>query len=286
MNKMILYILTIVFLMPLGSCIKEEMEACPVQFTVKVFIEDKQYINISEVPQLSKKDENLPFRDFVGTIYYSLRERSTGITKIVSSFTPVMEDAKFYTIVLNDIPEGQYELTVWGNVTEDVLSGMLHRGGMEQTDLYMANASLTFSSTSQSADLMMKRAKGNLLLICNDFPATITQMEEKVSSVYQSLDPQFVYSGSTDVIKTAQIQQLNQLFLAPTVAGTNSKINLRFFNPNDPSDVNSLKLPEFDVTMSRNKISVISVDYRDENKSWEIWTYIDGEWTLIHRLNI
>lgn len=286
MNRVVYYMMAIIMLMPLSSCIKEDLEECPVQFTVKVFVEDKQYINIDEVPQIGRKDEKSPFREFVGTLYYVLRNPSTGMTVYASSFTPVMEDAPYYTIVLNDIPEGMYELNVWGNVTSQSLTGSLHPDGTEQTDLYMGYLSLQFNSNSQTAELPLKRAKGNLVLLCNNFPENITQVEEKVSSIYQNLDPYFTYSNEGVVTKSVQIQPVNQLFLAPTVLNKTSKVNLRFYNPNDQSENSSLVLPEINVTISRNKLSLISVDYKTETNAWEIWTFIDGKWTLIHQLDI
>ena len=286
MNRILFYIWVLVLLLPVSSCIKEDLEECPAQFTVKVFIEDKQYINISEIPQLSRKDETLPFRDFVGTIHYSLHNLLTGEVADSSSFTPVIDDAQFYTIAFNDIPDGRYELTIWGNVTQDTDPRILHANGSEQTDLYMATSTLDFTSGFQTTDVMMKRAKADLLLVCNNFPSDFTHVEEKVSSVYQSVDPHFVYAGNTGVVKTASLLPVNQFFLAPTVTGTNSKVNLRFFNPNNTDKNSAIEFPEFNVTLSRNKISVISVDYSPETTSWEIWTFINGEWTLIHHLDI
>lgn len=286
MNRVVLFVLASLLLLPFNSCIKEDLEECPVQFTVKVFVEDKQYINIEEVPQLGRKDETQPFRYFVGTLYYTLKNRATGVTTLASSYTPVMDNASSYTIVLNDIPEGAYELTVWGNVTQEALSGTLHRNNAELTDLYLGSLSVQLSASVQNADLMLKRAKGNLVLLCNNFPSNITQLEENISSVYQSVDPEFVYSGEDGITKSVSIQPVNQFFLAPTVSGKLSKVNLHFYDPNGTTKSGDLQLPEFNVTIARNKITLISVDYKEESQSWEIWTFIDGEWTLIHKLGI
>ncbi|WP_456088440.1 hypothetical protein [Parabacteroides sp.] len=272
MNRILFYIGALVLLLTVNSCIKEDLEECPPQFTVKVFIEDKQYINIGEIPQLNSRDETLPFRDFVGTIHYSLHNLLTGEIADSSSFVPVVDDAKFYMIAFHNIPDGRYELTVWGNVTQDMDPRILHADGAEQTDLFMATSTLDFTSGFQTTDVLMKRVKGNLVLICNNFPSDFTHVEEKISSVYQSVDPHFVYSGSTNVVKTAPLLPVNQFLLAPTVNGTNSTVNLRFFNPNSAGNKSAIEFPEFNVTLSRNKISVISVDYNPETISWKIRT--------------
>ena len=286
MNRVVLCVLASILLLPFNSCIKEDLEECPVQFTVKVFVEDKQYINIDDVPQLGKKDETLPFRDFVGTLYYTLKNRATGETTLASSYTPVLDNASFYTIVLNDIPEGNYDLTVWGNVTQEALSGILHQNHTELTDLYLGSAEVVIDKPVGESQLNLKRAKGNLVLLCNNFPSNITLMEQNVSDISQMVDPQFVYSGSDVVSKSAPIQPVNQFFLAPTVSGKTSKVNLHFYNPNDSTDAGNLRLPEINMTIMRNKASLISVDYKKETQSWEIWTSIDGKWTLIHQLGI
>ena len=296
MNRVILYMLASALLLPFNSCIKEDLEECPVQFTVKVFVEDKQYINIDDVPQLGKKDESLPFRDFVGTLYYTLKNRETGATTLASSFVPVIESAPYYTININDVPEGMYDLTVWGNVTQDALAGILHREHVELTDLYLGSISVNLKPALQSAEVKLNRAKGNLVVLCNNFPSNITQLEQDVSSVYQAVEPvtlltkaedvPFKYSGEDNVSKKTTVQPLNQFFLAPTVSGKTSKVSLHFYDPNDSSAAGSLRLPDIDVSISRNKISLISVDYKKETQSVEIWTSIDGKWTLIHKLGI
>lgn len=286
MNRVVYYVMAIIMLMSLSSCIKEDMEECKVQFTVKVFVEDKQYINIDEVPQVGKKDENSPFREFVGTIYYVLRNPSTGAVVYASSFTPVMENVPYYTIVLNNIPPGMYELNVWGNITDQTLTSSLHPSGTEQTDLYMGYLSLQFTSDSQTAELPLKRTKGNLVLLCNNFPQNMTRVEQKISSIYQNLDPYFTYSNEGAVIKNTQIQSVNQFLIAPTVLNKVSKVNMRFYDPNDQSGKNDLVLPAINVNISRNKLSLISVDYKAEMNTWEVWAFIDNKWTLIHQLDI
>ena len=286
MNRVVLCVLASILLLPFNSCIKEDLEKCPVQFTVKVFVEDKQYINIDEAPQLGRKNENQPFREFVGTLYYILKNRATGEITLASSFTPVLDNVFFYTIVLNDIPEGMYDLTVWGNVTQEAMSGILHQNHTELADLYLGSAQVEINKPVDETQLNLKRAKGNLVLLCNNFPSNITQMEENVSAISQMIDPQFVYTGSDVVSKSIPIQPVNQFFLAPTASGKTSKVNLHFYNPNDSADAGNLRLPEINMTVLRNKVSLISVDYKKETQSWEIWTSIDGKWTLIHKLGI
>lgn len=272
----------IVFLLALLSACDDSPE-CPTQYAVHVFIKNKNYFNVESVSQLERTDENLPFRHFVGAIYYSLRNKETNALVRESSITPVESGESSYTITFDNIPSGEYELTVWGNVTTDVPIGYLHNNEQEHTDIYIASKSLTFSYEPQSAEIMMERAKGLLLLICKNFPSAITSADASVSSLYQTVDPHWVYGGNTRVAKTFSIQPLNMLFVAPTVNGQTSKLNLRFYSG---TNADAITLPEMNLPVRRNEISAIEVDYNTISKTLDISILINGEWTTIHHLDI
>lgn len=281
MNRAVLLILVVILLVSMSSCVKEDLSECPPQFTVKVFVEDKEYINISDIPELNQVDKDQPFSTFVSTIYYSLVNTMTGDITNVSSIIPVTGDAIFYTILFNNIPDGKYELTVWGNVTPNIPFGSLHTNGMELTDVYVASSPIQFTSGSQTIDVNLKRAKGKLALICENFPSSVTQVEQKISSLYESVDSLFNYSGKIIVDKKGSFQPIIQTFLAPTVIGENPKLNLSF---KDGSTL--VSVPEISLSVYRNKISPVKVTYNDIAGLWEISVNIDGKWSLVHALDI
>lgn len=286
MARMINVILILLFLFLTSSCIKEELSGCPIQYDVHVYVEDKNYFNIDNISQLERLDENGYFQQYIGQLYYILRNKETGVTINESTYFQVSGKEIYYPIAFNNIPQGKYELTVWGNVTNDIPVGTLHQNGSEYTDVYLADTVLTISLNYQPVKLNLKRAKGKLLLVCNNFPDNITKVDQKISSVYQMIDPQLNYSGNTEVIKSTALKNLNETFVSPTIKDTKSKLNLIFSGIKNRNVPDTLVIPEMDIQFNRNEISLVSVDYKAETNAWEIWTFIDDKWTMIHRLDI
>lgn len=68
MNGRVIQIFCMVVGMVLASSCGDE---CPVEqpYSVRVSVKDKNYLNISQFPQLSQVDENLPFRTYTGTLW-------------------------------------------------------------------------------------------------------------------------------------------------------------------------------------------------------------------------
>lgn len=288
MNSRVAHTLCMVVLLILtGSCIKDDLSDCPPQYQVQVSVKDKNYFNINEFPELSRLDENLPFRTYTGTIYYALRDAVTNALVKESTVDVVNGNDQKHSIVFDNIPYGDYFLTVWGNLTTEYPAGVLHQDGKEHTDIYVATRKLSFTDGAQAAELFLERAKGKLLLLCTNFPPTVTQIGQKVDKVYQYVDENFNYSGNASVSKNVPFQSTLETFMAPTVAGGSSKLNLTFYtNGTRAEAAPMLVLPEMDITFRRNEISAVRVDYNTLDHKWDISLFINGEWTMIHRLDI
>lgn len=282
----IVYFLHVVGMLFLfSSCIKEDMEKCPI-YIVKVYVKDKNYSNIDNVLQLKKREENLPYSEYIGTIYYQLNDIKTGRV-VAEKFEEMMiNNEQFYTISFDNISQGDYNLTVWGNISSKTATGTLHNSGNELTDLYVVSKNLSFTSGYSSDQLMLERAKGDLLLVCSNFPPGITRVEEKISSLYDSVDPYLKYAGNTTVIKTGSVKSLIEASLAPSVTNGNSKLNLRFSSDTVSKPSDDLIIPEIPLIMNRNQITVVEVNYNKITGGLEIWTYVNDEWTMIHHLDI
>lgn len=269
----------------MSSCIVDS-EECPTGYTVLVSIKDENYVNGSAIVPLNQTIENPLFDSLVETIYYVLHNKETGALVMESPITSTQGTSTSYTILFNDIPSGDYELTVWGNRTSDVPASVLHTNGKEHTDIYLGTQNLTFSARSKTTEVFLERTKGKLVLTCNNFPTTITSGEATISSVYETVTPHFDYNGNTEVVKTAPIQSTLEVFLAPSVKGENSKLKLRFFSEAEINGSKIVVFPEIPVTLTRNEITPVTIDYNTISKSWEIWTTINGKWTMIHSLDI
>ena len=116
MNGRVIQIFCMVVGIVLASSCGDE---CPVEqpYSVRVSVKDKNYLNISQFPQLGSVDENQPFRTYTGTIYYALYDASTGALKRESEIVQINGEDKEYTISFAGIPDGDYKLAVWGNLT-------------------------------------------------------------------------------------------------------------------------------------------------------------------------
>lgn len=286
MRRIVYFLHAIGMLFLLSSCIKENMDDCVITHIVKVYVKDKNYSNIESIFQLVKKDENLPYRAFIGTVYYQLRDIKTGQIIEEKSDDALSGNDQFYTIQFNNLPQGDYNLTVWGNIQSETTTGILHNNGNELTDMYVANKNISFTSESFSDLLMLERAKGDLLLLCSDFPSEITQVEQKITSLYDTVDPYLKYTGNTTVLKTAPVKPQIETVLAPSAAGGSSKLHLRFFSATAGDASKELVVPEIPLAMNRNQITAVEVNYNKISGALEIWTYVDGEWTMIHHLDI
>lgn len=267
----------------LASCTKDD---CPTGYLIKITVKDKNYFNIKDFSELARVDESLPFHSFEGTVYYTLRDTETGVLKYKSDVMEVNDGGNFYSINIDNMAAGKYELTVWGNRTIDVPEGILHSNGQEQTDIYVARTELTFPVSYKSVDMALERTKGKLVIFCKNFPASVGNLTANVSSLYSTVDSKLGYSGEAAVEKNATVNQVVETFLAPTLDGKTSKLNLNFYALTRAASAPVLTLPEMDLVIRRNEISAITVDYNTTNLNWEIWIYVDGKWKMIHQLNI
>ena len=268
-----------------SSCIKDTLPECPPQLVVKLVIKDTNYFNIAQFSELSPEDASQPFIHVSGTICYILTDLTTGQVVRQSDIIAPMDNTPDFSISFNDLPEGKYELLVWGNITKDIPLGILHQNGLEHTDIYTGHTRLTVMSQNQEQTLELERAKGKLVIFCRNFPTEVTQMSLTLAPVYQAADAFLNYQGSTNIRKTTGIQTINGTFAAPTPQGGSTKLDLSFFT-NTRAMAPVLTVPQMDITMRRNEISAVAVDYDAPGNALEIWTFINGEWSMLHHLDI
>lgn len=268
-----------------SSCIRETLPECPPQLIVKLAIEDMNYFNIAQFPQITPESEMQPFSHFTGTIYYTLTDVVTKKVVSQSDVQALTENSPYHTITFSNIPQGKYELSVWGNLTDDLPVGVLHQNGLEHTDIYTAQMMVDIASDSQTKNLELKRAKGKLVVFCNNFPNEITRITEAISPVYQSVDAAMNYQGSTNIQKVTLLKTTNETFVAPTPQGNTTKLNLSFYADSN-AETPLLIVPEMEIAIQRNEISAVIVDYNTIEAAWDIWIYVKGEWTMIHHLDI
>lgn len=273
------------------SCIKESLPECPYQYKIQLFVKDKNYAN-SSIVGTGIVDENLPFREYVSNIYYTLQDVNTGENIITPVENTIEGDEKETEIILDQIPDGEYLLTVWGNIETEGNSvedpSILHENKEEDTDEYIASEAITIKTgLAQEKSLGLERIKGKLLVTLNNLPDNVTQIIENVTSVYQKIDNRRVYSQKADVEKKFIVNtsfDRASTFLAPTVNDEISVLSLSFYDATNNEA--SLIISPIEVKITRNEITAVNVNYNPTQNQVEIWVYIDNGWTLILELDI
>lgn len=284
--KLMPYSCMVVLLMLISSCIREDLSDCPPkQYEVRLSVKDKNYTNIDNFPQIARMEESAPFSSFEGTIYYILRDSITGRVVKESSVETLSEGGQTYSLLLDNMADGVYTLTAWGNMTTDYPAGVLHQDGKEHTDIYMATRVLHLGHTYQTAELPLERMKGALLLICSNFPSVVTSIEQNVTHVYPQVDAARNYIGDAQIQKRTPFKPFTTLLLAPT-SQPGANLKLRFYADKLDAETPFLELPEMDLAVRRNEISALSVDYKVTDGVWEIQAFIQGQWVTLHRLDI
>lgn len=290
MGKIVQYLTVMIILFSVSSCIKDEPSECPPEYTIRVSIKDKNFFNIAQVTQLQPLDENLPLSNYISNLYYSLRDLSTGNIYMESQFIPLSGTDKYYTIAFKNIPHGKYVLDVWGNLDSNGNVGFLHANNNESTDLYLGSTELNFTSDFQEGNVELERVKGKLLVLCTNFPSTITSIMQQINNLYETVGSQKVYSGNTFVTKTSPSATQIETSLSPSIDQMNSILKLTFTSSANAvvKDIanGNLQVPDINLSIKRNEISVVSVNYNDLIGEWEVSALIDNQWTLIHQFKI
>lgn len=291
MNVRLIHCLYVVVLLGFTSCITNDLSDCPVpapKYVVEVSIEDKNYFNIADILELAPKDVNGAFRTFSETVRYTLTQVSTSDSMSDSGVVSISDNDPTFSIIFEGVPEGEYILTVWGNLTPECIPGLLNKDSEETTDTYMISGRLVFDSSYVTQRLNMKRVKGELLLLCTNFPSEVSVTDNNIDNIYEYVNEDFIYTGNTYVDKRMPYSSLSTTLLSPTVEGEISNLNINFFAGDNTTRAEDpyLTVPPIDLTISRNEISAIWLNYDTTDVAFEVSMFINGEWNMIHRLSV
>ena len=283
-------LLTIIFPLTFSSCLREPDRDCPPEYHISLNVKDKNYFNISDVSQLLPMDESLPFSAYIGNISYQLRNLENGQVVIDTPASSVTSDQQQYSIDATDIPEGRYVLTALGNTDGTILlreaSIQLHANNQEHPDTYLAHDTLTLSATTTDHTLNMNRTKGLLVVLIENAPDSLTRVDEQINNVEQFIQPTSVYSGETSINKSFIQTFLPSTSLltwtAPTVEAKKSTLRLSLFAKNKLTPYSIL--PDIELSIKRNEISVIKMDFVPGGV--ELWIYLYGSWQKLHNMDI
>lgn len=305
----ILYVLPVAVCLLWSSCIRDSIPPCP-PLQVTLTVKDKNYFNIDDAVKLGlmeRKAENLPFRDYVSTLYYIVHD-AEGKVVAEQKNTLVDNDDQTQLITLTEsLPYGKYTLTVWGNMKsdeplgEDATTAEMEAMGAAANDIYLASATFDYRYGNEKHTLAMERTKGNLLIKAEGVPDNIDFSTKDIQDIYNSVDNGFQYSTLTDIHTELDWQEIrseikSETLMCPSPSYEGSTLSVMFIDKSaagtqgratyhptlEPQDVN--------ITMGRNEITILKYVYVDEGGSgegdFEIYLRINDNWELLHDMEL
>lgn len=292
-------------LLAFTSCIRDEIADCP-PLRITVTVKDKNYFNIDDVVAkglIEKKDENLPFCEYVSTLYYIVRDEA-GNTVAEHTTYAVEGDAKEETIELPaDLPYGKYKVTVWGNMKSDrPLGDNPSTGDMESADaanndVYLTEDELDYRLGSEHHTVALERTKGRLLIKAEGLPDYVNLSEKTLADVYSIVSSGFDYSRLTDLFSRTRWTQKNEMtthtLACPSQGMEKSTLDVSFHNEGttraDGGGFRSLYPEDIKVTMGRNELTVVRYVYEPEgggDDGFNIYVLVNDNWEQVHKMEI
>lgn len=280
----------------LTSCIRDEIPPCPA-LSIKVTVKDKNYANVHKVEMEEAMDENLPFREYVPTLYYRLYP--------LGSDTPVAE-RKVYAVTGeeqeeslsfdSDLPYGTYVLTVWGGLKDqdapdaegNYTSVSLHPDGAEGEDIYLANDTLVFDMEHANHTVEMERTKGKLLVWAVNLPEAVCHSNQTCSDLSSRVDHRLVYSGSNDINTQHTWPSVNELLtktlLAPSAQQSKGSV-LKVDFEEVSARTTGFPIPEpVKITVRRNELAAVKYVYK--KGGLDIYILVNDNWEKVHGMEI
>ena len=305
----ILYVLPVAVCLLWSSCIRDSIPPCP-PLQVTLTVKDKNYFNIDDAVKLGlmeRKAENLPFRDYVSTLYYIVHD-AEGKVVAEQKNTLVDNDEQTQLITLPEsLPYGKYTLTVWGNMKsdeplgEDATTAEMEAVGAAANDIYLASATFDYRYGNEEHLLAMERTKGDLLIKAEGIPDNIDFSTKDIQDIYNFVDNGFQYSTLTDIHTELDWQEIrseikSETLMCPSPSYEGSTLSVMFIDKSaagtqgratyhptlEPQDVN--------ITMGRNEITILKYVYVDEGGSgegdFEIYLRVNDNWELLHGMEL
>ena len=305
----ILYVLPVAVCLLWSSCIRDSIPPCP-PLQVTLTVKDKNYFNIDDAVKLGlmeRKAENLPFRDYVSTLYYIVHD-AEGKVVAEQKNTLVDNDDQTQLITLPEsLPYGKYTLTVWGNMNSDVPLGEdASTAELEDVcaaayDIYLASATFDYRYGNEEHLLAMERTKGDLLIKAEGIPDNIDFSTKDIQDIYNFVDNGFQYSTLTDIHTELDWQEIrseikSETLMCPSPSYEGSTLSVMFIDKSAAGTQGratyhpTLAPQDVNITMGRNEITILKYVYVDEGGSgegdFEIYLRVNDNWELLHGMEL
>ena len=305
----ILYVLPVAVCLLWSSCIRDSIPPCP-PLQVTLTVKDKNYFNIDDAVKLGlmeRKAENLPFRDYVSTLYYIVHD-AEGKVVAEQKNTLVDNDNQTQLITLPEsLPYGKYTLTVWGNMKsdeplgEDATTAEMEAVGAAANDIYLASATFDYRYGNEEHLLAMERTKGDLLIKAEGIPDNIDFSTKDIQDIYNFVDNGFQYSTLTDIHTELDWQEIrseikSETLMCPSPSYEGSTLSVMFIDKSAAGSQGraayypTLEPQDINITMGRNEITILKYVYVDEGGSgegdFEIYLRVNDNWELLHDMEL
>ena len=294
LKKQIRYILFIVPFL-LSSCIHDEPGDCPT-LQVQLVVKDKNYFNADQVSLDTPKSESLAFREYIPTLYYTLRNADTGeIVEEQGVFNVTGNEPTQLITFCDCLPHGKYALTVWGGIVDNTsladnsLTNIIHSNGAEGNDIYLAHDTLVYDINHTNYTVNMERVTGKLLIQTGNLPASVRYAAKRISKLYERVNYKFDYLNPITVNNLDTWEPTEEIvmhaILAPSAGKLQSMLHLDFYETAPPSTPD-LTPKDVYITMKRNELTTLKYVYDDERRNFSIFVLSNDGWEIIYDLNI
>jgi hypothetical protein len=262
------------------SCLSDNISGC----RVDIAVHDKNYDNAVEVGDIVR-DETLPMISYIGSL--ATVSRPAGGGNYTYSDEPISPVELVHMLDVSRFVSGDYEITAIGagNNTD-----VLHPGGDEGADLYLGHDMASFPLLTNRT-IWLYRTKGKLIVEPENIPEGIGTLRIEIDGVYAGADGgagatvPIVYGGLASVVKQFDVAAAGavtrfETLLAPSVEAV-SPLRIVFTSVDGTSETISLN-----VSILRNRITVVRPAYNPQSKRWDITVMVDGKWVKVDNLNI
>lgn len=288
------YILPILLSVFISSCVRDEIPDCP-PLRVNIAVKDKNYFNVDKVELEERLSDDLPFREYVPTLYWVLRDLNTGDIVDESPLITVSGDERTVTPdICPCVPHGKYVLTVWGGLDsrdaldEEMTTLTFHPGNTEGKDVYMTNDTLLYDAWHNDYTVELERTKGKLIIEKVNLPSDISSSEKTVTGLFGEVNSVFRYGGETSVTRRSEFvpapQVVTKTVLAPSLKEDGSRLSLNF---TDNAAKSSPLIPKtVNITMRRNELTVLRYVWDGEKRDFTIYILVNDNWEVVHNMGL
>lgn len=305
----ILYVLPVAVCLLWSSCIRDSIPPCP-PLQVTLTVKDKNYFNIDDAVKLGlmeRKAENLPFRDYVSTLYYIVHDAKGKVVAEQKTMLVDNDDQTQLITLPESLPYGKYTLTVWGNMKsddplgEDATTAEMEAVGAAANDIYLASATFDYRYGNEEHLLAMERTKGDLLIKAEGIPDNIDFSTKDIQDIYNFVDNGFQYSTLTDIHTELDWQEIrseikSETLMCPSPSYEGSTLSVMFIDKSAAGSqgraayYSTLEPQDINITMGRNEITILKYVYVDEGGSgegdFEIYLRVNDNWELLHGMEL